>query len=280
MGQATFSNFPDETLQAWTRDAAFVFSGRVQALGASNLDGVEPEDRMATVQVEDVALAPRHLGDLTGRTVTVYLETTEGLDVGQQATFFARSWHYGRNIGVVEVSGVREVGRASFRAGDIRQAVIAERLRQFEDQIEQRIRAAEVILSGRVLATFRVERPEGLPGLVEGVEWWNAELWIGTVEKGQPPADGRIWFPEGGDRDWGPVPKAYPGQTGVWLLQPVREPGEDDAEPSGGQPQSSRGEEQPEAAAERRLMAIDPLDYHASSDLPRVQTLLWRVGEG
>ncbi len=200
MGQATFSNFPDETLQAWTRDAAFVFSGRVQALGASNLDGVEPEDRMATVQVEDVALAPRHLGDLTGRTVTVYLETTEGLDVGQQATFFARSWHYGRNIGVVEVSGVREVGRASFRAGDIRQAVIAERLRQFEDQIEQRIRAAEVILSGRVLATFRVERPEGLPGLVEGVEWWNAELWIGTVEKGQPPADGRIWFPEGGDR--------------------------------------------------------------------------------
>jgi hypothetical protein len=278
MSQAT--TFSNEALQAWTREADFVFSGRVQALGTSNLDGVEPDDRMATVEVEDVALAPRQLGDLTGQTVTVYLETRQGIEVGQRATFFANSWHYGRNIGVVEVSGVRQLGRPSFRAADIRQTVIAERLRQLEEQIEQRISAAEVVLSGRVLATSRVEQPEGLPGLVEGVEWWIAELWIGTVEKGQPPADSRIWFPEGGDRDWGPVPKSYPGQTGVWLLQPVQEPGADDAEPAGGQSQGNPEGEQPGTPPERRLMAIDPLDYHALSDLPRIQTLLWRVGEG
>jgi hypothetical protein len=274
------SDFADEVLRGWTRDAAFVFSGRVQALGASNLDGVEPDERMATVQVEEVALAPRDLGDLRGRTVTIYLETTEGLEAGQQATFFAQGWHYGRNIGVIEVSGVRGVGRTSFRAADLREAVLAERLRQFEEQIEERIRDAEVILSGRVLKTYRAERPEGLPGLDEGVEWWNADLWIASVEMGQPPDEQRIWFPEGGDREWGPVPKAYPGQTGVWLLRPVVEPGEEGAEPRGRRSQSGRAEEQPEAAPERRLMAVDPLDYHAMADLPRIQTLLWRVTEG
>jgi hypothetical protein len=248
------ASLPEETVEAWTRDCPFVFSGRVQAFGASNLDGVDPDDRMATVKVEDVAIAPRDLGDLRGQTVTVYLKTTKGLTTGQRTTFFGQSWHYGRTVGIVEV------GRTTSPPAEIRRTVVGIRLRQLEEQIEERIRNAEVIVSGRVLATYPVERPEGLPGLVEGVEWWNADLWIGSVEKGQPPQDGRIWFPEGGDRDWGPVPKAYPGQTGVWFLRPVAEAGR--------------------KPTERRLMAVDPLDYHASSDLPRIQALLWRASEG
>jgi hypothetical protein len=272
------TDIADEALRAWSRDAAFVFSGRVTALGASNLDGVEPEDRMATVEVEEVALAPRELGELRGQTVTVYLDTTEGLEAGQQATFFAQSWHYGRHIGVIEVSGTREVGRTRFRATDLKQAVIAERLRQFEEQLEERIRDADVVLSGRVLRTYPAERTEGLPGVVEGVEWWNADLWIGSVEMGQPPEDQRIWFPEGGDREWGPVPKAYPGQTGVWLLRAVTEPGENDTE-SLDRPPPAEETRPADGPTERRLMAVDPLDYHALSDLPRIQALIWRISE-
>jgi hypothetical protein len=228
---------------------------------------------MVTVQVEEVALAPRDLGDLRGRTVTVYLETTEGLKAGQQATFFARGWHYGRNIGVIEVGGVKEVGRTSSRAAVLRQAVIATRLQQLEEQIEERIRGADVVISGRVLATYPAERLDGLPGLDEGVEWWKADLWVGSVERGRPPEDQCIWFPEGGDRERGPVPKAFPGQTGVWFLRPV-------TEAEGGELGGGHGEEQPGTGLERRLMAVDPLDYHALSDLSRIQTLLWRVSEG
>jgi hypothetical protein len=265
-----------EVLRARAREAAFVFTGRIQALGESNLDGVEPEDRMATVEVEEVALAPRDLGDLRGRTLTIYLETAEGIEPGQHATFFAQSWHYGKNIGVIEVGGAREFGRTSLRATDLKEEVIAERLRTFEEQIEERIRGCEAILSARVMNTTKVEVTEGLPGLDEGVEWWTAELWIASIEKGRPPEDRRIWFPEGGDRDWGPVPKAYPGQTGIWLLRPVMEVAEDDTDQQEQQPQSSASE----PTQVRRLMAIDPLDYHALSDLPRVQTLLWRLSEG
>ncbi len=93
-----------------------------------------------------------------------------------------------------------------------------------------RIRTAEVIISGHVLATYPAEDTEGLPGIIDGVQWWIADVWIGSVERGWPPEDERIWFPVGGEPEWAVVPKAYPGQTGVWLLRPVSDVSESDAE--------------------------------------------------
>jgi hypothetical protein len=114
--------------------------------------------------------------------------------------------------------------------------------------------------------------------MIDGVEWWNAELWIGSVEKGQPPEDSRIWFPEGGEPEWSSVPKAYPGQVGVWLLRQMRDV--DDRGEGGGlndeyqaPAQTQKREKRP---SERRLMAHDPLDYHAPSNLTRIQILLSR----
>jgi len=261
-------NQNNSALGNWEERASFVFRGRVEALGQSNLDGVEPDERMATVEVEEVVIAPRDLGDLTGKTITVYLQSTQGIDAGQEVMFFATSWHYGNNIGVVEI------GRTTMAAtAEARQAVIGERLRQLDEDVEQRIRGAKLIISGRVLSTYRAEQTADLPGqFEEGVEWWNADMWVRTVEKGQPPADLRIWYPTGGDMYWAHVPKSYPEQEGVWFLRPVEEAeeGEVDVE-------ELRQREQ--AEAEERLMAVDPLDYHAISDLPRIQTLLWRIGE-
>jgi len=90
-------------IDKWIGDASFVFSGRITALGKSNLEGVVPDELMATVLVEDVVLAPRDLGDLVGKTITVYLQSTKGIKSGQYASIFAKSWHYGKNIGVIEV---------------------------------------------------------------------------------------------------------------------------------------------------------------------------------
>jgi len=59
--------------------ASFVFRGRIKSLGKSNLEGVPPDDRMATVEVKEVVVAPPDLGDLTGKTITVYLAKRQGL---------------------------------------------------------------------------------------------------------------------------------------------------------------------------------------------------------
>src|SRR5881394_402699 len=91
-------------LGALTREASFVFQGRVDSIGKHNLDeGVEVDERMAIIRVEDVVVAPPTLGDLAGRHVTVLLESTSGIEPKQSLTFFATSWHYGTNIGVVEI---------------------------------------------------------------------------------------------------------------------------------------------------------------------------------
>ena len=279
----------DERLREWAQASAFVFTGRVEAMGSSNLDGVEPEERMATVQVEEVAVSPADLGDLPGRVITVYLETPDDLAAGDRVTFFARSWQVGRNIGVVEI------GRTSVPATSVGPGVVAAQLQQLDDQLVERIRGAEAIISGVVTATHAVPRSADLPGFVEGVEWWVADMWIGSVEKGRPPDDQRIWFPEGGENYWGIVPKAHPRQEGVWLLRPLGEPFGEEPEPHEehpADPPKPYGVEDQEPDdtrrrprrkdtddGERRLMARQRLDFHAISDLPRIRTLLRRAGQ-
>ena len=255
-----------KALSDLSRRASFVFHGRVKAVGKSNLDGVESDDHMALVRIDDVVVAPPALGDLTGKTITVYLEAPTGVHANDQATFFATSWHYGRNIGVVEI------GRTSMPATELRPTVIDERLQEYDAQLEARIRRAELIISGRVIFTFRTEHKD-LPGIDEGIEWWEAEMWVGTVEKGRPPKDLHIFYPVGGDREWGPVPKCHPDQIGVWLLGPVSEPDKAERKPG------RRGKKWKETAGQRKLMALDPLDYQAISVLPRVQALLLRTGK-
>jgi hypothetical protein len=256
-----------QALRDLSRRASFVFRGRVKAVGRHNLDGVDPDDRMAMVQIDDVVVAPPNLGNLTGKTVTVLLESSRGVKAGDRATFFATSWHYGRNIGVIEI------GRTSTSGADLRQIVIEERLLADHSRLEARIRRADLIISGSVITTFRSEQKD-LPGMDEGIEWWVAEMWVGTVEKGTPPKGLQILFPVGGDREWGPVPKAHPGQIGVWLLGPVSEPDADERE------RERRGKRAKRASRDKRLMALDPLDYQAISALPHVQELLRRVREG
>lgn len=281
---------PDR-LREWSRASAFVFSGRIEAMGETNLDGVKAEPRMAMVQVVDVAVAPPELGGLRGRVITVYLETPDDLATGDEVTFFARSWQVGRSIGVVEV------GRTSVPASSFVSDIVGEQLRHHDDQLVERIRGAEAIISGVVTSTQPVPRTADLPGFEEGVQWWVADMWIGSVEKGSPPEDQRIWFPEGGENFWGIAPKAHPRQEGVWLLRPLAEPldgddghPDDHAEdhprphpeplPDGKHPEPRRRPRRNDRGdVERRLMARQRLDFHASSDLPRIRALLRRAGQ-
>jgi hypothetical protein len=267
----------DDRLREWTQASAFVFTGRIEVMGSSNLDGVKPEPRMATVRVEEVAIAPADLGDLRNQVITVYLATTDDLAPGDQVTFFARSWQYGRNIGVVEI------GRTSLHAAAVGADVVAAQLQQLEDLLVERIRGADAVISGLVTATHPVPRTADLPGFEEGVQWWVADMWIGSVEKGRPPDDRRIWFPEGGDRYWSGIPKAHPRQDGVWLLRPLAGPdGQTDEHPNHpdpDHPDKRRRRRKTPSDAERRLMARDRLDFHAMSDLARIRMLLRRTGQ-
>jgi len=254
----------DDARDELARRAAFIFQGRVQAVGENNLDGVEPDDRMVTVRVDDVVVAPTSIGDLTGSTVTVYLQAAGEVKAGDEATFFATSWHYGSTVGVVEI------GRTSTPAKDLRSAVAHQRLEAHNERLEARIRWASLIVAGKVTSTFRAEDGDTMPGAHEGVEWWKAEIWVSSVEKGTPPPDLQIYYPVGGDREWGPVPKCYLDQVGIWLLGPIAEPDEDE---------SKTWDRVAARGWDDRLMSIDPLDFQAISALPHLQELVRRSGQ-
>ncbi len=251
-----------QTLREWVGSSSFVFQGKVKAVGDSNLHGVKPNERMALVNINKVVIAPRMLGDITGDTITVYLQSNNELKKDQQITLFATNWHYGENIGVIEI------GRTDLSAKEIGQDTIDEKLRQLDEKLEERIKRAKLIVSGSVISTYSDEKDKNRSAIEEEVNWHKANIRIDTVEKGHPPDDLHILFPKEGGKEFMRFPTYNEGQKGVWLLHPsIKE----DEQEQKKQMENSQDNEQ------EQLTAPEPLDYHALSALPRIQALLWRL---
>ena len=70
-------------MREWVESSSFIFQGKVKAIGDCNLQGIKPNERTALINVEKVVFAPTMLGDLTGNTVTVYLQAKNGLKENQ-----------------------------------------------------------------------------------------------------------------------------------------------------------------------------------------------------
>jgi hypothetical protein len=250
-----------KTISEWLSSASFVFSGRIIGVGKNNLDGIQPDEPMVLVNVEDVVMSPSILGELSGKDITVSLQSLEGIEEGQIMTFFASPFYYGKNIGVLEV------GRTTLRSTEIRQVTINTRMAQLDEELKERINGAQLIVSGRVLTT-RPYPTKSLPGIDHGIEWWTAQIRIETIEKGQSPSpDLWIYFPTGGDPRWGLYPKFYAGQEGVWFLRPITQIEQNDSNNKGLQSIDN----------EKFLVAERSADFHAISDLARIQLLLLQV---
>jgi hypothetical protein len=229
------------------------------------LDGVQLDDRMVLVNVDDVIMSPRILGELSEKSVTVSLQSIEGIEEGQMMTFFATQFYYGKNIGLLEI------GRTSLSAVEIRQMTINTRMAQLDEELKERINYAQLIVSGRVLTT-RPYPTKSFPGIDDGVEWWAAQIRIETIEKGQPPPDDLwIYFPTGGDPQWGLYPKFYAGQEGVWFLRPITEIEEDNDSSNNNEKRLQNN------GSEKFLVAERSADFHAIADLPRIQLLLLQI---
>ncbi|WP_262060962.1 hypothetical protein [Streptomyces sp. STR69] len=232
----------------WVHGAQYVFRGTVLEVGTNNLTGVESDPRMAVVHVEDVLLAPRTLGDLTGSDVTVYVAEDHPVEPGENSVFFGASWHYGAHLGVVEVGRVAADDKDLPSLQDV---VLDARLAQLDEELLARLDGAELVVYGRVLQVADAEpEDEDEPADWDAPEWHTAEVRVGRILKGSPPPHIRVAFPLGGDRSWEASPQYFAGQEGVWLL--------------------SRAEERPD-----HYSALDPLDFHAASDVERISTLLW-----
>jgi hypothetical protein len=228
-----------------SREAPFIFAGRVRALGENNLRGIQPIATHALVEVEEVIVAPATLGDLRGRVATVVL--ARPAKKGGRYTWWATSWIFGRELGVIEIA--RADGIAAKEVAD---TIIDARLRAFDERILARITGAEIVVAGTVDSVEEL----GVDGIAEGTTWRRAAVRVATVVKGEGAAEVIIQFPGAGSPRWAYAPRLVVGQEGIWLL---RRPSQDPRMRS--------------VKADGAWVGLDPEDAHASSGLARIEAL-------
>jgi hypothetical protein len=252
---------PPEFLEA-ARTAPFVFFATVRRPGGSQVEMLESEEYpTAIVRVDEVISAPEAVGDVTGREITVQLSDPRGLRRGSRYLFAATSLQFGDEIAVTEV-GHLPVRRRVER--QVRRELLDEKLRKFDEALEERLRLASTVVYGVVLrvesVTPEAEGPaetlgEAAPG------FRAAELRAWRTLKGRPDEEPRVIFPFPRTQKWSEVPLFVEGEEGVWILQAAR-----------GQTLAAGSVKVPDVPG--GFTALDPLDFQAPGLLGRIELLL------
>ena len=252
---------PPELLEA-ARTAPFVFFATVRRPGGSQVEMLESEEYpTAIVRVDEVIGAPEAVGDVTGREITVRLSDPRGLRRGSRHLFVATSLQFGDQIAVTEV-GHLPVPRRVER--QVRGAVLDQKLRQFDEALEERLRLASTVVYGVVLRVESVTPEAGGPAetLGEAAPGFRAaELRAWRTLKGRPDEEPRVIFPFPRTQKWSEVPLFVEGEEGVWILQAAR-----------GQTLAAGEVKVPDIPG--GFTALDPLDFQAPGLLGRIEVLL------
>lgn len=226
----------------------FVFKGTVLRVGAATIPEIRPDARTIIVKVDEVLKAPPVKANYTGREITVRLADSTALQPGGQFVFFTTSWMFGGGI------AVREVGRQADSAALRKE--IAEAIAKAPDVfLQRRLAGANLILSGRVSAVRAAPaKVRGGPLGEHDPDWWEAEIQVQSVEKGQyTQTIIVILFPNSRDIFWERSPKFSAAQEGIWILR---------AERAAGRPTYGYH------------MALEPQDFQPKNQLQRVQRLV------
>jgi hypothetical protein len=230
--------------------APFIFQGRVRAVGENNLQGIPHAANHALVDVEQVLIAPSHFGELRGRVLTVVV--TRPVRKGSRGVWWATSWVFDNEIGVIETGRADGVGIMSSAAD-----VVNARLAALDELVIDRVTGADLIVAGAVVGVEEL----GQDAIAEGTTWRRAHVRVASVLKGNAGAEVAIQFPGAGSPRWATAPRLVLEQQGVFILRrPSRDPRMRKVKASGS------------------WVALDPNDVHAPSSLARIEAFI-RVTE-
>lgn len=203
-----------KALRDLTGQADYIFRGTVVRPGSASLAIVEADDRTAVVRIDEVLKVADTLDDFTGREVTIFLRTARSVRSGDQRIFFTSVNLLAESLGVVEL-GRRRGNPASIGAG------VREAQRQVTEQaVRTKLGNADLVVSGRVVATRPASVGANVPRTEHDPQWWDATLEVASVVKGQfLERTVTFRFPGSLDVMWARSPKAVVGAEGTWLLR-------------------------------------------------------------
>lgn len=246
----------DSTIENLVRQSRFIISGTIERLAAATMPDVPVTDSTAVVRVDDVLYAPPQFSDYKGREITVLLADTKNTGARREAVFFTNAWLYGSSLAVVEVGRVSSTEDIS----EVRRQIMEAELNIADDQLRDRLARADLVLGGSVASVEPLrEVQRRMPVTEHNPDWWQADIRIGLVVKGQFDRKAiSVLFPNSTDEMWIDSPKFRPGQEGIWILQRNQE--------EKGWP-SMRVE---------GYTALHPLDFQPPDQLDRIRKLLGR----
>jgi hypothetical protein len=234
-----------QSISDLVQSSTFIFSGTVLELGASSVPSVSPNEKLITARLDKSLRTDPVLGNLTGKTITVAVGSTESFSPGQQVVFFANSWVHGRGI------AVREVAHLDTEQADRVAAAVAELPQR---HLLDRLQDAEVVADATITNIdppgFTLDQHDGL--------WATAHLAVNDTLKGSVPSPAVFYFATAEWPPWNQMPRFKKGQAGVFLLH---FPPPDTVKESGTLPAGS-------------LIATDAADFQEKSQAGRIKQLL------
>jgi hypothetical protein len=228
------------------RSSSLIFSGTVVERGTSTVPAVPPNEKLVVVRVDRGLRVDPVLGDLRGKMITVVATAPESLSPGQQAVFFTNSWIHGRGIAVRE-SEHWDIGEEDAVASAVAQLP--------QHHLGERLASAELVVDAEVVDISPVEKrsPERRAAL-----WAAAQLHVRKVLRGQARSSTMVYFPTAQWPPWTDAPRFTLHQQGIFILHvPTRNATLSDA-----------------TLEADSLVALDPADFQAESQLPQVEKLL------
>jgi hypothetical protein len=198
------------------RDAEFVFIGKVVQRGAATMREVSVGATTTVVAVEEVYRAPQVLQFLAGKSITVITKNATSPSTGQVVVFLANGWLYGQSIAMIElVHESLDFDRARLSEHLVKEDAIAA-----NDALRERLRLADAVVSGTVVATRRLQTLNIGSGGEHAPLWSEATIDPVSLEKGVAPAgEMRILYASSRDIRWYRSPKPTVGEQGIWILR-------------------------------------------------------------
>jgi len=234
-----------QSISELVRDSTFIFSGTVLELRAPSGPIVMPNEQLITVRLDQSMRVDPVLGDLRGETIIVAVSSTEQLEAGQQAVFFANSAVHGHRIAVREVAHV-DVGQADLVATAIAQLP----QRHLLDRLQDAIVVVDATITKIDPPGFTFDQHDGL--------WATAHMQIRATLKGTAPSPPVLYF---ATAEWPPfdrMPRLRHRQRGIFILHV---PPVDTITEGGTLPVGS-------------LVAADAADFQEPSETARIKRLL------
>ena len=209
----------DATVSDLLARSQWVVRATVRELAASTMLEVPASPNTLVVQVEKVLHGPREFSDHVGRRITLVSEDPKGLEAGQSAVFFTRSFLYGPTLAVAEVG----------RISDRKDKAVSEEIRQASSdeqdrRLRERIAKASLVVAGKVTDTKAGVELRQPVETEHHPDWAEAIVEVSDVVKGKPrDKTVAVVYPRSLDEMWIDSPKFEPGDAVVLILQQNQE---------------------------------------------------------